>query len=68
MMVIERALHFLMFIFILVGLWGVSAYICITYLAASNMLLGYAVMLLVWGVILAVMYLVFKSQDLAWWD
>ena len=67
-MAIERAIHFLMFIFILIGLWGVSAYICIAYLVPSSGLLGYAVMLLVWGAILAAMYLVFKFQDFAWWE
>jgi hypothetical protein len=57
-----------MFIFILVGLWGISAYVCINFLTESNLLLAYAVMLLSWGVILAIMYLVFKYQDWAWWD
>lgn len=67
-MVVEKAIHFIMFIFILIGLWGITAYLCVTYLAESNMLLGYAVMLLTWGIILAVMYLVFKQQELEWWS
>jgi hypothetical protein len=63
---VERAIHVAMFILLLVGLCGLSAWASITYLA--NDLLKIASIALSWGFFLLVLYLGFKQLDWDWWS
>jgi len=63
----ERAIHFAMFILLLVGLCGISAWASYTYLS-ENLILEVASFSLSWGVILLVLYLGFKKLDWEWWS
>jgi hypothetical protein len=64
---VERAIHFVMFSLILVGLCGVSAWAGYTYLS-GNLVLEIAGIALSWGVILLILYLGFKYVDWDWWS
>ncbi len=61
-MTVERAIHFAMFIFLLVGLCGISAWVSWSYLNDS-LVLEVAVIALSWGVILSILYLGFRHVD-----
>jgi hypothetical protein len=62
----ENAIHIAMFILILVGLCGISAWASYTYV--DIYLLKIAGIALSWGVILLVLYLGFKKLNWTWWD
>ena len=62
----ERAIQFAMFILILVGLCGLSAWASYTYLS-ENVILEVAAIALSWGVILLILYIGFKKLDWEWW-
>jgi len=64
---VERAIHFVMFSLILMGLCGVSAWASYTYLK-ENLILEIAGIALSWGVILLILYLGFKYLDWDWWS
>jgi len=64
---VERAIHFVMFSLILMGLCGVSAWASYTYLN-ENLILEIAGIALSWGVILLILYLGFKYLDWDWWS
>ena len=66
-MAVERAIHFVMFSLILMGLCGVSAWTSYTYLK-ENLILEIAGIALSWGVILLILYLGFKYLDWDWWS
>ena len=66
-MAVERAIHFVMFSLILMGLCGVSAWASYTYLK-ENLILEIAGIALSWGVILLILYLSFKYLDWDWWS
>ncbi len=66
-MTAERAIHVAMFILILVGLCGISAWTSYSYLS-DNLILEVAGIALSWGVILSVLYLVFRQLDWNWWS
>ena len=61
----ERAIHIGMFLLLLVGLCGVSAWASYTYV--YNDLLKVAGIALSWGIILLALYLGFKKLDWNWW-
>jgi len=63
----ERAIHFAMFILILVGLCGISAWASYSYLS-GNLILEVAGIALSWGVILLILYLGFKKMYWGWWS
>jgi len=69
-MTVERVIHLAMFILILVGLCGISAWASYTYiyLEQDNVILAVASIALSWGVILSVLYLVFRQLDWDWWS
>jgi len=56
-----------MFILLLVGLCGISAWASYTYLS-DNLILEVAGIALSWGVILLILYLGFKKLDWNWWS
>jgi len=62
----ERAIHFAMFILLLVGLCGISAWASYTYVNID--LLRIAGIALSWGVILLVLYVGFRVLDWDWWS
>jgi len=64
---VERAIHFVMFSLVLMGLCGVSAWASYTYLN-ENLILEIAGIALSWGVILLILYLGFKYLDWDWWS
>ena len=64
---VERAIHVVMFSLLLIGLCGVSAWACYTYLS-ENIILEVAGIALSWGVILLILYLGFKYVNWDWWS
>ncbi|MBE0520447.1 hypothetical protein IBX35_05345 [Candidatus Bathyarchaeota archaeon] len=66
-MTVERAIHFAMFVLILVGLCAVSAWASYTYLS-HNLVLEVACLALSWGVILSILYVGFRQLDWDWWS
>ncbi|MEM2105528.1 MAG: hypothetical protein QXV21_03545 [Candidatus Bathyarchaeia archaeon] len=66
-MTTEKAIHFSMFLLLLVGLCGISAWASHTYLN-NNLILEAAGIALSWGVILLILYLGFKRLDWSWWS
>ncbi|MCK4439739.1 hypothetical protein KAU85_02020 [Candidatus Bathyarchaeota archaeon] len=66
-MTAERAIHVAMFVLMLVGLCGISAWASYSYLS-DNLILEVAGIALSWGVILSVLYLVFRQLDWNWWS
>ncbi|MEM3536455.1 MAG: hypothetical protein QXF44_01630 [Candidatus Bathyarchaeia archaeon] len=65
-MAVERAIQFAMFLLILVGLCGISAWASYSYLS-DNLILEVAGIALSWGVILLILYLGFKRLGWNWW-
>lgn len=63
----ERAIQFAVFILILVGLCGISAWASYSYLS-DNLILEAAGIALSWGVILLILYLGFKKMYWEWWS
>jgi hypothetical protein len=55
-MTAERAIHLLIFVLLLLGLWTVSAWASYTYLISNNIVLAIAGIPLGWGIILLVLY------------
>jgi hypothetical protein len=64
-MTAERAIHAAVFILLMVGLWIISGYASYT---IKEIPLVIASIALSWGVILLVLYLVFKKLNWRWWD
>jgi hypothetical protein len=69
-MTAERAIYFAMFILLLVGLCGISAWASYNYiyLEEKNAILAVASIALSWGVILSILYLGFRQLDWDWWS
>lgn len=63
---VERAIQFAMFLLILVGLCGISAWASYSYLS-DNLILEVAGIALSWGIILLILYLGFKRLGWSWW-
>lgn len=63
----ERAIHFAMFLFLLVGICAVSAWASYTYLS-DNLILEVAGIALSWGVTLLILYVGFEKLDWNWWS
>ncbi len=62
----ERAIHIAIFIFILIGLCSLSAWISYAYL--KELVLQIAAIALSWGVTLLVLYVGFKALNWNWWS
>jgi hypothetical protein len=63
----ERAIHIAVFALLLMGSWSVSAWVSLTYLN-SNVILEIAGITLSWGIILLILYVIFKKLDWNWWN
>lgn len=61
----ERAIHVAIFIFLLIGLCSLSAWISYAYL--EELVLQIAAIALSWGVTLLVLYVGFKALNWEWW-
>ena len=66
-MTAERAIHIAVFALLLMGSWSVSAWVSLTYLN-SNVILEIAGITLSWGIILLILYVIFKKLDWNWWN
>lgn len=62
----EKAIHFAIFVFLLIGLCSLSAWASYTYLIGT-LILAIAGMALSWGVILLVLYVSFRVLKWDWW-
>jgi len=61
----ERAIHIAIFVFVLIGLCSLSAWISYAYL--KELVLQIAAIALSWGVTLLVLYVGFKALNWEWW-
>jgi len=61
----ERAIHIAIFVFVLIGLCSLSAWISYAYL--KELVLQIAAIALSWGVTLLVLYVGFKALKWEWW-
>jgi len=62
----ERAIRIAIFVFMLIGLCSVIAWISYAYL--KELILQIAAIALGWGVTLLVLYVGFKALDWNWWS
>jgi hypothetical protein len=62
----ERAIHIAVFALLLVGSWSISAWINLTYL--SDWILLIAGVTLSWGILLLLLYVIFKKLNWNWWS
>jgi len=62
----EKAIHFAMFALLLLGLCGIIAWTCYTYVT-EHFVLQFASIALAWGIILTILYLTFKKLGWDWW-
>jgi hypothetical protein len=65
---VERAIHLLVFVLLLLGLCTMSAWAGITYLSSDNIVLAIASIPLSWGIILLILYVSFKKLGWNWWS
>jgi hypothetical protein len=62
----ERAIHVVTFLFLLIGLCALSAWVSYAYL--NDLILQIAAIALSWGVTLLVLYVGFKTLGWDWWS
>jgi hypothetical protein len=62
----ERAIHIAIFVFLLIGLSSVSAWVSYAYL--HDLILEIAGIALSWGVILLALYVSFSALQWDWWN
>jgi uncharacterized membrane protein len=63
----ERVIHAAAFVLLLVGLCTISAWV-INYIFISNLVLEIAGITLGWGIILLMLYAIFKKLNWRWWS
>jgi len=63
---VEKAIHVTIFILLLIGLYGISAWINYTYVPED--FLKIAGIALSWGVILLILYVSFRQLGWNWWS
>lgn len=64
-MTVKIAIYFFVFILVLVGVFGISAWAILQYVDSP---LNYAVIAFLWGITLAMLYLAFEKADWNWWE
>jgi len=62
---VKTAIYFFVFVFILVGVFGISAWVALQNIESP---LSYAVIAFLWGITLAILYLAFEKADWDWWE
>ncbi|MEM2098514.1 MAG: hypothetical protein QXU99_02035 [Candidatus Bathyarchaeia archaeon] len=65
-MTAERAIQIAVFVLLLAGFWSISAWASYNYL--QDVVLVVAGIALSWGIVLLVLYVVFKRLDWNWWS
>lgn len=60
----RSAIYFFVFIFILVGVFGITAWVAVDQVPGP---LSYAVIAFLWGITLAVLYVAFDKAGWDWW-
>lgn len=63
-MALRSAIYFFIFAFILVGVYGITAWVILDQVPTP---LSYAVIAFVWGITLAVLYITFEKSGWDWW-
>lgn len=63
-MTVRSAIYFFVFIFILIGVFGITAWVTVDQVDTP---LSYAVIAFLWGVTLAVLYVAFDKAGWDWW-
>ena len=66
MLTAERAIHVAVFALLLVGLFAICGWA--TYIYIDNWILKIAGIALSWGIILLVLYVIFKKLGWHWWS
>jgi hypothetical protein len=61
----KNAIYFFIFVFILVGVFGITAWVALDQLEGT--ILSYAVIAFIWGITLAILYLIFDKAGWDWW-
>jgi hypothetical protein len=61
---VRSAIYFFVFIFILVGVFGITAWVAVDQVDTP---LSYAVIAFLWGITLAILYLAFDKAGWDWW-
>ncbi len=61
----ERAIHAAVFVLLMVGLWIISGYASYTIKEIPLMIASIA---LSWGIILLVLYVIFRKLNWRWWE
>jgi hypothetical protein len=61
---VKTAIYFFVFVFILLGVFGISAWVTFHNIESP---LSYAVIAFLWGITLAILYLAFEKADWEWW-
>ncbi len=64
-MTVKSAIYFFVFVFILVGVFGITAWVALNQV---NPPLSYAVIAFLWGITLAILYLAFDKSGWDWWE
>jgi len=62
---VRSAIYFFVFAFILIGVFGITAWVTLDQLDAP---LSFAVIAFVWGITLALLYLAFDKANWNWWE
>jgi len=65
-LIAEKAIHVVIFVLLLIGLCGLSAWAINTYV--QNDVLKFGGIALGWGLILLVLYVSFKQLSWEWWS
>jgi len=62
---VKNAIYFFVFVFILVGVYGITAWTALNTVGAP---LSYAVIAFLWGITLAILYVAFDKAEWDWWE
>lgn len=63
-MTVKNTIYFFVFVFILIGVYGITAWVALNQLEVP---LNYAVIAFLWGITLAILYLAFDKAGWNWW-
>ncbi|UCE96862.1 MAG: hypothetical protein JSV51_04555 [Candidatus Bathyarchaeota archaeon] len=63
-MTVKGAIYFFVFVFILVGVFGITTWVVLTNVHPP---LSFAVIAFLWGITLAILYLAFDKAGWNWW-
>jgi uncharacterized membrane protein len=61
---VKNTIYFFVFVFILIGVYGITTWVALDQLTPP---LSYAVIAFLWGITLAILYLAFDKAGWDWW-